>query len=238
MGNAKKNELKPHLKKYWCIPPEKNGEFVARMEDVLDLYQEPHDFDYPVICMDETSKQLTSEVRRSIPVQAGQPKRIDFEYERNGVANIFMFTEALTGWRRASVTKRRTKIDWAHEIKHLLEVDYPKVIKVRLVMDNLNTHTPGSLYEAFEPKVARRLLERLDFHYTPKHGSWLNMAEIELKALSTQCLNRRIESRKMLTEEVEAWESERNDSSIWIDWQFTTKDARTKLKRLYPIIQS
>lgn len=204
----------------------------------MDLYQEPYDFDYPVICMDETSKQLTSEVRRSIPAQAGQPERIDFEYERNGVANIFMFNEALTGWRRVTVTERRTKIDWAHQIKHLLEVDYPKVIKVRLVMDNLNTHIPGALYEAFDPKVARRLLERLEFHYTPKHGSWLNMAEIELKALSTQCLNRRIEHMKMLIEEIHAWESERNDSSIWIDWQFTTKDARTKLKRLYPVIQS
>ena len=238
MGNAQKNKLRPHLKKYWCIPPEANGEFVARMEDVLDLYQQPYDPDYPVICMDESSKQLTAEVRKPIATKPGTPARVDFEYERNGVANLFMFTEPLTGWRRVSVTERRTKTDWAHEIKHLLEVDCPQAQVVRLVMDNLNTHVIGSLYETFEPEEARTLAERLEIHYTPKHGSWLNIAEIELKALSVQCLDRRIESRELLVEEVEAWEDERNDSSVWVDWQFTTEDARTRLKRLYPQIHS
>ena len=208
------------------------------MEDVLELYQEPYDPDRPVICMDESSKQLTAEVRKPIPTQPGKPQRVDFEYERNGVASIFMFNEPLTGWRRVSVTERRTKQDWAHEIKRLLEEDYPEAEVVRLVMDNLNTHTLGSLYETFEPDVARSLAERLEIHYTPKHGSWLNIAEIELKALSVQCLNRRIESRELLTKEVAAWEQERNDSEVWVDWQFTTEDARTRLKRLYPKIQS
>jgi hypothetical protein len=208
------------------------------MEDVLDVYHEPYDSARPKVCMDETSKQLCSEARSPIPVGPGRPARIDYEYERNGTANIFMFCEPLKGWRKVSVTERRTMKDWAHEIKELLDVRYPDADVVCLVMDNLNTHTIGSLYEAFEPEEAQRLAKRLEIHYTPKHGSWLNIAEIELKALSVQCLDRRIETMAKLKSEVHAWEQDRNDDVVGVDWQFTTADARIKLKRLYPKIQS
>ncbi len=238
MGDAKKNELQPHLKEYWCIPPEANGRFVANMEDVLDLYHEPHNPNKPVVCMDETSKQLTLEIKTPIPAKPGKPARVDYEYKRNGVGNIFIFTEPLTGWRSVSVTERRTMKDWAHQIKELLDTQYPDAEVVRLVMDNLNTHTLGSLYETFPPEEARRLAKRLEIHYTPKHGSWLNIAEIELKALSTQCLERRIGTREVLEQEVSAWEQERNNAAVGVDWQFTTDDARIRLKRLYPKIQT
>ena len=225
------------MKEYWCIPPKANGRFVANMEDVLDVYHEPYDPKCPVICMDETSKQLTKETRTPIPVAPGTPARVDYEYKRNGTANIFMFNEPLQGWRKVSVTESRTMIDWALQIKDLLDLEYPNADMVRLVMDNLNTHCIGSLYEAFTPAEAQRLAQRLEIHYTPKHGSWLNMAEIELKALSMQCLDRRIESKEKLTREVKAWEKNRNDASVGVDWQFTTADARIKLKKLYPSIQ-
>ena len=208
------------------------------MEDVLDLYHEPYDPEKPVVCMDETNKQLVEETRTPIPVAPGRPARVDYEYERNGSANIFMFTEPLAGSRKVRVTERRTMKDWAQQIKELLDVDYPNAKVIRLVMDNLNTHSIGSLYEAFPPEEAQRLAKRLDIHYTPKHGSWLNIAEIELKALSMQCLDRRIKSREILTQEVSAWESERNKAVIGVDWQFTTDDARIRLKRLYPTIKS
>lgn len=208
------------------------------MEDVLSVYKQPYDPDHPLICMDETSKQLTLETRRPIAVRAGHPKRYDYEYRRNGVCNLFMFSEPLVGRRHVSVTERRTKLDWAAQIKDLLDVHYPEAKKITLVMDNLNTHTGASLYEAFKPQQARRLLERLDIHYTPKHGSWLNMAEIELGIISRQCLNRRIGDRETLSMEVAAWQKRRNAADAKIDWRFTTEDARIKLKRLYPIISA
>lgn len=216
------------------IPPEADGNFVAHMEDVLDLYHEPYDEKAPVVCMDETNRQLVAETRVPIPAKPGQVARQDYEYERMGVADVFMFTEPLAGWRRASVTERRTALDWAQEIKTLLDVDYPDARVVRLVMDNLNTHGTGSLYEAFPAAEARRLAKRLEIHYTPKHGSWLNVAEIELKALSVQCLDRRIPDVKTLKREVASWEKARNQDAKGVDWQFASKDARVKLKRLYP----
>lgn len=204
------------------------------MEDVLEVYHLPYDPDYPVVCMDESSKQLVGEVREPIACKPGQPARIDDEYVRNGVAQIFMEVEPLAGRRHVAITERRTRKDWAQQIKEMLDLRYPGAIKVRLVMDNLNTHHPASLYEAFEPGEARRLTERLDIHYTPKHGSWLNMAEIELSALKGQCLDRRIADITTMRAEVAAWEMARNNATSKIDWQFTTSNARTKLKRLYP----
>ena len=222
----------------WCIAPHANAAFVCAMEDVLSVYKQPYDPDHPLICMDETSKQLTLETRRPIAARSGHPERYDYEYRRNGVCNLFMFSEPLVGRRHVSVTERRTKLDCAAQIKDLLDVHYPEAKKITLVMDNLNTHTGASLYEAFKPQQARRLLERLDIHYTPKHGSWLNMAEIELGIISRQCLNRRIGDRETLSMEVAAWQKRRNAADAKIDWRFTTEDARIKLKRLYPIISA
>lgn len=204
------------------------------MEDVLDLYQQPHDPAAPVVCMDESPRQLIEEAREPIAPAPGRPARIDYEYRRNGTANVFMFLEPLAGWRRTCVTEHRTAVDWALQIKHLLDVDYPEASVVRLVMDNLNTHSLGSLYEAFSPEEARRLAVRLEIHYTPKHGSWLNVAESELSVLSRQCLDRRIPDLARLTREVDAWNEERNGTTARVDWQFTSNDARRKLKRLYP----
>jgi len=204
------------------------------MEDVLTLYKRPYDPDVPLICMDETSKQLTREIRRGLGAKPGRPERYDYEYERNGVRNLFMFYEPFGGWRHVSVTARRTKIDWAHQIKLLLLDHYPDARKVILVMDNLNTHTGASLYEAFPPEEARSLYERLEIHPTPKHGSWLNIAEIELRVLMGQCLNRRIPDAEAIKREVSQWESQRNRVGAKVDWQFSTADARIKLKRLYP----
>ena len=218
----------------WCIPPKANAAFVCAMEDILTLYKLPYDPDVPLICMDETSKQLTKEVRRGLDARPGNLECYDFEYERNGVRNLFMFYEPFGGWRQVSVTARRTKIDWAHEIKELLCEHYPHARRVILVMDNLNTHTGASLYEAFPPDEARSLYDRLEIHYTPKHGSWLNIAEIELRVLIGQCLNRRIPDAETLKREVSRWKSERNTVGARVDWQFTTEDARIKLKRLYP----
>lgn len=208
------------------------------MEDVLDLYKRPHNPDEPLICMDETSKQLIRETRLPILVKPGQPARFDYEYCRNGVCNIFMFYEPLGGKRFVSVTDRRTKIDWAWQIKELLEIHYPDVRKVVLVMDNLNTHTGASLYEAFPPEEARKLLNRLEIHHTPKHGSWLNIAEIELRILTSQCLNRRIPNKDSLVREIAQWQSKRNIVKSTVDWRFTSQDARIKLKRLYPTLLS
>jgi len=204
------------------------------MEDVLEVYKLPYDPDYPVVCMDESCKQMIGEVYESIPCMPGKPKRIDDEYVRNGVAEIFMEVEPLAGKRHVEITERRTKKDWAMQIKQMLDARYPDAIKVRLVMDNLNTHSIASLYEAFEPKEARRLSERLEIHYTPKHGSWLNMAEIELSALKGQCLDRRIPNMATMQREVAAWKTDRNNKVKKFVWQFTTSDARIKLKRLYP----
>ena len=204
------------------------------MEDVLEVYHLPYDPDYPVVCMDESSKQLIGEVREPIPCAPGQPARIDDEYVGNGVVEIFMEVEPLGGKRHVAITERRTRKDWAMQIKQMLDERYPDAIKVRLVMDNLNTHSITSLYETFPPKEARLLAERLDIHYTPKHGSWLNMAEIELSVLKGQCLDRRIADMATMQAEVAAWERDRNNSLKKIDWQFTASDARIKLKRLYP----
>lgn len=204
------------------------------MEDVLEVYHLPYDPKYPVVCMDESSKQLISEVSAPIPCKPGQPARIDDEYVRKGVVQIFMEVEPLAGKRHVAITERRTRKDWAQQVKQMLDDRYPKVSKVRLVMDNLNTHNVASLYETFEPSEARRLAERLEIHYTPKHGSWLNMAEIELSVLKGQCLDRRIAEMATMQAEVATWENDRNNRLRTIDWQFTTPDARIKLKRLYP----
>jgi hypothetical protein len=208
------------------------------MEDVLDLYQQPFDEEYPVICMDEKPYQLLDDVRNPIPMKPRKPMREDSEYKRNGTCSIFLFTEPLAGWRHVAAHERRTRIDWAEEIKELLEVHYPDALKVRLVMDNLNTHSISSLYEAFEPETARRLAKRLDIHHTPKHGSWLNIAEIELSAMTKQCLSRRIPALMSLCTELREWESARNKKQKGVDWQFTTDDARIKLRRLYPQFKS
>ena len=203
------------------------------MEDVLEVYHLPYEPAYPVVCMDESSKQLIGEVREPIPCKPGHVERVDDEYVRNGVVEIFMEVEPLGGKRHVAITEHRTRKDWAIQIKQMLDERYPEVVKVRLVMDNLNTHNVASLYETFEPKEARRLAERLEIHYTPKHGSWLNVAEIELSVLKGQCLDRCIADMATMQAEVAAWEKERNNLTKKIDWQFTTSDARIKLKRLY-----
>lgn len=228
--------MKPWQKIQWCIPPTKNAGFVCAMEDVLEVYCRPYDPSRPVVCMDETSKQLLREVRPTLPPRPGATEKVDCEYERNGICNLFVFTEPLAGKRYLDVTDRRTKRDWAWQIKMLLDVHYPDAEKIVLVMDNLNTHHGSSLYETFEASEARRLLNRLEIHYTPKHGSWLNMAEIELQVLISQCLRRRIPEKAILIAEVRAWQQCRNNANAKIDWQFTTADARIKLKRLYPTI--
>ena len=235
--DVKKNELKPWLRKQWVIPPQASADFVCAMEDVLEVYTRPYDPARPVVCLDELSKQLVAETRIPIPAEPGQPERVDYEYERCGTANLFLTGEPLAGHRHVTVTEQRTAVDFAKEVRDLLEVRYPHAEKVVLVMDNLNTHKPAALYEAFEPAVARALLERLEIHHTPKHGSWLNMAEIELSVLSRQCLDRRIPDLETLTREVAAWERARNADPRPVNWRFTTPDARIKLKRLYPSIQ-
>ena len=206
------------------------------MEDVLEVYHRPHDPDRPVVCVDETSKQLIAETRVPIPAKRGQPKRYDYEYERNGTANLFMMFAPLEGWRHVKVTDRHAAVDYAQVLKELSDTHYPGASKIVLVQDNLNTHKPASLYEAYPAEEARRLVERFEWHYTPKHGSWLDMAESELSVLSTQCLDRRIPDKQTLTEEVGAWENDRNKHHAKADWQFTTADARIKLKRLYPAL--
>ena len=216
------------------IPPEHNGDFVAAMEDVLDVYARPYDPKRPVVCMDEQPRQLIGEERISIPAKPGQVLRYDNQYVRNGTVNNFMFFEPLGNWRRVSVRDRRTQLDWAEEVAHLLDVDFPDVEVVVLAMDNLNIHKIGSLYERYPAKQAREYVKRLEIHFTPKHGSWLNPAEIEFSVLSSQCLNRRIGDIKTFRREVKAWQEARNASGNGCDWQFTTEDARIKLKRLYP----
>lgn len=207
------------------------------MEDVLEVYTRPYNPRFPQVCLDETSTQLLAHTRPPLPTQLGLPERYDYEYERKGVVNLFMCYEPLRGWRQAMVRQRRTKADWAWCIKELLEVYYPEAERLVLVMDNLNTHTPAALYEVFPPAEARRLTERLEIHYTPKHGSWLNMAEIELSVLVRQCLDQRIPDQATLIREVAAWEEARNGRRSTTDWRFTTADARIKLKHLYPSIQ-
>ena len=224
------------LKEEWCIPPTQNAEFVYHMEDVLEVYQRPENARFPLICFDETPVQLISETLQSIPAQKGHPERYDYEYRREGTANLFMFFAPLLNWRHVKVTQQRTKTDWAICIDELVHQHFPNAERCVLVEDNLNTHTPAALYETFEPAKARSILDRLELHFTPKHGSWLNMAEIELSVLSRQCLNGYIPHREFLASETSAWETERNTNRSTVDWRFTTADARIKLKRLYPVI--
>jgi len=206
------------------------------MEDILEVYRRSYDPEEPMVCMDEITKQLTKEKRRKIPAEPGIPARYDYEYERNGVCNLFIFYEPFGGKRYVSITDHRKKVDWALQIRELLDNQYPSARKVVLVMDNLNTHTGASLYETFPPHEARRLLERLEIHYTPKHGSWLNIAEIELRILSGQCLNQRIPDKQTLQKEVNQWQNQRNSRQAKVDWRFSTDNARIKLKQLYPML--
>ena len=205
------------------------------MEDVLEVYQRQYGEDEVLVCMDETSKQHIKETRVALPIRPGESEKFDYEYERNGVSNLFMLFAPLEGWRHVKVTDRHTKVDWAQLIKELVDEHYPKK-QIILVMDNLNTHKLGSLYEAFEPAEARRIADRLEIHYTPKHGSWLDMAEIEIGVLSRQCLDRRLPDQETLRREINAWQNTRNQQAIRVDWRFTAEDARTKLKSLYPSI--
>jgi hypothetical protein len=216
------------------IPPKHNAEFVACMEDVLDIYERPYNPQFPVVCMDEQPVQLIGETMTALPIWCGRCQRYDYEYRRNGTAVNFMFTEPLASWRKVNVLQTKTMIDWAREIRILLDVDYSDAEKVILICDNLNTHKIASLYVAFEPREAKRLRDRLEIHYTPKHGSWLNIAEIELSLLTRQCLRRRIPNITILQQEARMWYERRNENQKSVDWQFRCEDARIKLKRLYP----
>lgn len=233
----KTNVLKPWLKREWCIPPEANAEFVYHMEDVLDVYKRPADPTHPIVCFDENPVQMVSETRQPLPMQPGQPECYDYEYRREGVANLFIFFAPLQNWRHVKVTDRRTKADWAECMRDLVDVHFPAAQVITVVEDQLNTHNPAALYEVLPPTEAKRILDRLEFHFTPKHGSWLNMAEIELSVLSRQCLDQRIPNQTILTQETMAWEADRNGNGATVNWRFTTEDARIKLKRLYPSIQ-
>jgi len=223
------------LKEQWCIP-EANAEFVWHMEDVLDVYTRPYDPARSQVCLDETSRQVLAETRDALPLAPGRPARHDPEYARKGVANLFLVTDPLRGWRQVRVSERRTRLDWAGCVKELVDIHYPDAERIVLVLDQLNTHSPASLYEAFPPVEAKRLADKLEIHYTPKHGSWLTMAEIELSVLARQCLNRRLANPATLAREVAAWTTARNAAATTIDWRFTTQDARIKLKRLYPAV--
>ena len=220
---------------YWVIPPNADAEFAACMEDVLETYARPYDATFPVVCMDEQPVQLTKDTRKSIAATMDHPRRVDYEYERAGTACIFMFAEPLSGWRKVHARPRRTKVDWALEMEELLRTRYAGVEKVILVCDNLNTHTRGAFYEAFEAEKARELVRRIEFHYTPKHGSWLNIAENELSSMTRQSISgRRIESIEMLRAETSAWADSSNEKQRCVDWQFTVENARVKLRSLYP----
>lgn len=222
---------------YWVIPPNADAEFVACMDDVLEVYSQPYDTAFPVVCMDEQPVQLTKETREPISATKEHPRRIDYEYERAGTACIFMFAEPLSGWRQVRARPQRTKVDWALEMEALLGTRYADAEKVKLVCDNLNTHTRGAFYEAFEASKARELVRRIEFHYTPKHGSWLNIAENELSSMTRQCIGtKRMESIEMLRTETSAWADNSNEKQRGVDWQFTIEKARVKLKSLYPNI--
>lgn len=221
----------------WCIPPKQSAEFVYHMEDVLDVYQRPPDPKRPVVCMDETFKQLIGETREPLPPLPGRVERFDHVYVRNGVASLFLAFEPLSGWRHVVVTDHRRRLEWASFIKALVDERYKHAEKIVLVMDQLNTHSQASLYEAFKPAEAKRIAQKLEIHHTPKHGSWLNMAEIELSALGRQCLGRRIGKQETLAAAICAWEKKRNAATRKVHWQFTTFDARIKLHRLYPSIE-
>jgi hypothetical protein len=221
------------LKRY-CIPEKDRARFVAQMEDVLDVYALPPDPDEPLVCMDEAAKQLLGHAVEPLPMAPGVPAREDYHYTRGGVRAVFMFFAPLLGWRRVASSERRTRLDWAAQVKRLVDEDFPHARKIKLVCDNLNTHHVASLYEAFEPEEARRIARKLEIHYTPRNGSWLNVAEVELSVLSEQCLDRRIGDAAALDRELAAWERRRNQEAGKVKWQFTTADARVKLRRLYP----
>ena len=237
MANFEKNEIKPWLKQQWVIPPRANAGFVANMEDVLDVYATPYASKRPVICVDEGGKQLIGDLRKPLPVRPGRVARHDSEYQRGGMANLFMAFEPLVGRRHVEVTERKTSIDFAFFMQTVSDTLYPDAEKIVLVCDNLSTHRPAAFYEAFEPHEARRLAKRFEWHYTPKHGSWLNVAEMELSVLARQCLDRRIPDRQVLSDEVAHWQCQRNDAKVRVHWQFTSHDARIKLAKLYPTIQ-
>ena len=233
--DIKKNEIKPWRSREWCIPPEGESEFVAAMEDILDVYTRKYDENCVLVCMDEVPRQLIGETRVPVPEGRGKIARYDTEYKRNGTCEIFMFTAPLEGWRRAEVTEQRTRLDWANQIKKLITVDFPHAKKIVLVMDNLNTHTIGSLYKTFPAEEARHYRNVLEIHYTPKHGSWLNMAEIEINVLVNHGLSKRVPTMQQMRKETAAWNKDRNQSASKINWRFSTEDARIKLKRLYPL---
>jgi len=237
MAGTKKNDIKPWIVKTWCVPPKTDAEFVWRMEDVLQTYRLPYDPSYPVVCFDEACKQLFGEVRPAQRTRRGQAARIDYEYERKGVCHQLMLCEPLRGWRHVKVTEHRTRRDYAECIRELVDVYYPQAKRIRLVQDNLNTHDGASLYETFSPEKARRLLDKIELHYTPKHGSWLNMAETEINIMNSQCLNRRLDSQSLLAAEVAVWEKKRNLAKARIHWTFTLAAARRKLRKLYPSIE-
>lgn len=225
------------MKQQWVIPPKSNAAFVANMEDVLDTYEKPYDSQRPVVCVDEGGKQLIGDVREPLPVRPGSPAKQDHEYIRGGMANLFMAFEPLAGWRHVEVTPRKTSVDFARFLQVLSDEYYKDAETIVLVCDNLSTHTPAAFYEAFAPEEARRLAERFEWHYTPKHGSWLNVAEMELSVIARQCLDRRIPDLATLQREIAAWEKTRNAAVVKVEWQFTAADARIKLKKLYPTIQ-
>jgi transposase len=228
------NDLKPWRKDMWCIP-QVDGEYVARMEDVLDLYAEQPNAKRPVVCFDESPIQLIGEVRQPIPAEPGQLERYDCEYKRNGTANLFIFLDVHRPWRKVKVTDSRAAVDFAACMRELTDVHYPKAERIRVVLDNLSTHSAGALYQAFPPDEARRVLRRLEFHYVPKHASWLNMVEIEIGVLRSQCLDRRIDNQQLLISEIDAWERQRNAAGARIKWMFTTEKARAKMGRAYPL---
>ena len=227
------SDLKPWREKMWCVP-KLDAEYVARMEDVLDLYAEPADPRRPIVCFDEKPVQLLDEVREPMPVSPGRPRRYDYEYKRKGTANLFVFLDTKRPWRHVKTTEHRTNIDFAHCMKDLVDVHYPEALQIRVILDNLNTHKPAALYEAFEPSEARRILRKLDFHYTPKHGSWLNMVEVENGVIQTQCLDRRIGDIETLERETKAWARARNKARAQVHWRFTVEDARVKMSAAYP----
>jgi len=235
MGAVKKNELHPWRVKSWCIG-QASARYVAKMEDVLEVYHRPYDPKRPLVALDEISKTLHETPRGTLPMQAGEAARQDYQFTRNGSLNLFLKVEPLRGWRKVRVTERRTSLDFAEELRSLVDEDYPQAEVIVLVTDNLNTHSPACLYEAFPPAEARRIATKLEWHYTPEHGSWLNVAECELSVLARQCLARRIPDQETLMAEVAAWEQKRNATQATIRWQFTTSDARLKLRRLYPVV--
>jgi hypothetical protein len=238
MAGVKKNDIKPWIVKTWCVPPEADAEYVWRMEDVLQTYLLAYDPRYPVVCFDEACKQLFGEVRPAQPARPGRPARIDYEYERKGVCHQLLMCEPLRGWRHVKVTARRTRRDYAECVRDLVDSHYPQAQQIRVVQDNLNTHDGASLYEAFAPAEARRILNKIEFHYTPKHGSWLNMAETEISIMNSQCLDRRLDNQPLIAAEGAAWEKKRNLAKARIHWTFTLAAARRKLRKLYPSIEA